>query len=177
MSFPTPIPDGCGTASAAAPHVLRALARLGAAVAVAIATPWAAQAQAQPEGGLYIAGYGFSFVQAAQQGLAQNPAGRRFFVLALPPNTEALTRRASRQQATTRERAVARGGVLLVCQRDVDSGAVRAADLVPGVVAVRGFPPPGSADIPPGERYFPGEDGSRLPQSNTALRRLRSTCS
>ncbi len=156
------------------PPLRRTLARLGAVIAIAGALPAAARAQA--EGGVYIAGYGFGFTQAAQQALAKNPPGQRFFLLALPPNTEALTRRAPRSAATARERVVARGGVLLVCQRDLDSGAVRAADLVPGVVAVRGFPPPGAADIPPGQRYFPGEDGSRLPQSNTGLRRLRSTC-
>jgi hypothetical protein len=156
------------------PALAARLGGLGAAIAIAGA--WPAYAQA-PEGGLYIAGYGFGFVQAAQQAMAQNPPGRRFFVLALPPNTEALTPRAPRSTAAVRDRAVARGGVLLVCQRDLDRGAVRAADLVPGVVAVRGFPPPGGADLAPGERLFPGEDGSRLPQSNTALRRARSTCS
>jgi hypothetical protein len=158
------------------PALAARLGRVAAAVAIACALPWTARAQA-PEGGLYIAGYGFGFVQAAQQAMAQNPPGRRFFVLALPPNTDALTPRAPRSTLAVRDRAVARGGVLLVCQRDIDSGAVRVADLVPGVVAVRGFPPPGAPDIPPGARYFPGEDGSRLPQSNTALRRLRSTCS
>ena len=42
----------------------------------------AAAAAAQPaQGGLYIAGDGFSFETAAQRGLAQNPGGRRFFLL------------------------------------------------------------------------------------------------
>jgi hypothetical protein len=42
---------------------------------------------------------------------------------------------------------------------------------------LRGFPPPGSNALPPGERYFRGEDRSTLPADNEALRRLRSTCS
>lgn len=172
---PGRMPEGEARRFPGARPALRTAARLAAAVATVCALPWAAQAQS--EGGLYIAGYGFSFANASRQAVAQNPQGRRFFLLALPPNTVALTRRANRSDAAARDRAVAHGAVLLVCQRDVDSGAVRAADLVPGVVVVRGFPPPGGADIPPGERFFPGEDGSRLPQSNTALRRLRSTCS
>lgn len=177
MKRSTPAPTR-STPTDAAPRrrpLARTALRLAAAIAVACALPWPARAQS--EGGLYIAGYGFSFANASRQAVAQNPQGQRFFVLALPPNTVALTRRAKRSDVAARDRVVARGGVLLVCQRDVDSGAVRAADLVPGVVVVRGFPPPGGADIPPGERFFPGEDGSRLPQSNTTLRRLRSTCS
>jgi hypothetical protein len=43
---------------------------------------------------------------------------------------------------------------------------------------VRGWPPSGSsATLPPGERYFQGENPAVLPASNEALRRLRSTCS
>jgi len=149
--------------------------RLGAAVLLACLLPLAAAAQ--DEGGLYIAGYGFSFEQAANRGLAQNPKGQPFFVLALPPNTEALMKSAPKSAAAVRDRVVASRGVLLVCKRDIDSGSIDAAKLVPGVVAVRGFPPPGSNAIPHGERYFPDEDRSNLPQANEALRRLRSTCS
>ena len=149
--------------------------RLGVAVLFACLLPLAAAAQ--DEGGLYIAGYGFSFEQAANRGLAQNPKGQPFFVLALPPNTEALMKSAPKTAAAVRDRVVASRGVLLVCQRDIDSGTIDAAKLVPGVVAVRGFPPPGSNAIPHGERYFPDEDRANLPQANEALRRLRSTCS
>lgn len=149
--------------------------RLAAAALIGLALPCAAFAQ--DEGGLYIAGSGFSFEQAANRGLAQNPNGRRFFLLALPPNTKALTKAASKSAAALRDRVTSQGGVILVCQRDVDSGAIDPANLVPGVVAVRGFPPPGSNAIPPGERYFPGENPANLPRSNEALRRLRSSCS
>jgi hypothetical protein len=133
---------------------------------------------AQSEGGLYIAGdAGFKFQQAAERGLAQNPGGRRFFVLAVPPQTSALKKSAPAPLAALRDRVIAGNGVLFVCQRDIDKGRIDPAELVPGVVAVRGFPPPGSNAIPPGERYFPDEDRSRLPASNEALRRLRATCS
>jgi hypothetical protein len=133
---------------------------------------------AQSEGGLYIAGgAGFTFQQAADQGLAQNPGGQRFFLLSLPPETQALTKTAQGPLAAVRDRVVAANGVLLVCKRDVDSGKVNAATLVPGVVAVRGFPPPGSKALPDGERYFPGENPANLPASNESLRRLRVTCS
>jgi hypothetical protein len=132
---------------------------------------------AQSEGDLYIAGYRFSFERAAEQGLERNPAGQRFFVLALPPNDVALTAAATPAAAALRERVFAAGGVLMVCQRDIDSGSIDSAALVPGVVAVRGFPPRGSDAIPRGERYYPDEDRSVLPQDNRSLERLRNTCS
>ena len=150
-----------------------ALAVAGAAM-LAAALPRAALAQA--EGGLYIAGYRHNFERAAEQGLARNPAGQRFFVLALPPNTVALTAAATPSAAAVRERVVAAGGLLLVCQRDIDDGKVDAAALVPGVFAVRGFPPRGSNAIPRGERYYPDEDRTRLPQDNRSLKRLRKAC-
>jgi hypothetical protein len=135
-------------------------------------------AMAQSEGGLYIAGdAGFKFQQAAERGLAQNPGGRRFFVLSVPPQTSALKKSAPGQLARLRDRVIAGNGVLLVCQRDIDKGRIDPAELVPGVVAVRGWPEPGSNEIPPGKRYFADEDTSRLPAANEALRRLRSTCS
>lgn len=150
------------------------LVGLGAAVLLAFALP--STALAQDEGGLYIAGYRFNFERAAEQGLSRNPAGQRFFVLALPPNTVALTKAAPPSAVAVRDRVVANGGVLYVCQRDIDNGSVDAASLVPGVVAVRGFPPRGSNAIPRGERYFPDEDRSTLPRNNRTLKRLRSTC-
>ena len=152
-----------------------ALVALGAAALLACALPHPALAQA--EGGLYIAGYRFSFERAAEQGLERNPAGQRFFVLALPPNTVALTTAATTSAAAVRERVVAAGGLLLVCQRDIDNGKVNATALVPGVLAVRGFPPRGSNAIPRGERYYPDEDRTRLPQDNRALKKLRKACS
>lgn len=154
---------------------LHAAVALGVASLIACVLP--RTARAQDEGGVYIAGYRFSFERAAEQGLARNPAGQRFFVLALPPNTAALTTAATPSAAAVRERVAAAGGVLMVCQRDIDNGKVDAATLVPGVVAVRGFPPRGSNAIPRGERYFPDEDRTRLPQDNRALKRLRKACS
>ena len=135
----------------------------------------AASAFAQTEGGLYIAGSGFTFQQAAERAMAQNPGGQRFFLLSIPPETTALTTNAA--GAALRDRVVAANGVLLVCQRDLDSGKIAAGTLAPGVVAVRGFPPAGSTALPPGERYFKDENPANLPESNEALRRLRSTCS
>jgi hypothetical protein len=155
------------------PHASTALAVLVAALACAL--PHAARAQA--EGGLYIADSAFSFDQAARRGLAQNARGTRFFVLALPPRTAALTTAAPGATAALRDQVIAQGGVLLVCQRDIDKGVIGAATLAPGVVAVRGFPPAGSNALPLGERYFPDENRAVLPAGNEALRRLRSSCS
>lgn len=151
------------------------IARLVAAAWMASAA--AGTALAQEEGGLYIAESGFSFEQAANRALAQNPKGQRFFVLALPPNSAALTKAAPKSAAAVRQRVTAAGGVLLVCQRDIDNRSIDAATLVPGVVPVRGFPPAGSNALPHGERYFPGENPDNLPRGNEALRRLRSACS
>ncbi len=151
--------------------------RRGLAAAALFACVLAPAAGARNEGGLYIAERGFSFQQAAERGLAQNPRNARFFVLALPPNTSALLTTAPRSAAALRDRVTAGGGVLLVCQRDIDNGSVDASRLVAAVVAVRGFPPAGSNALPPGERYLPGENPDNLPRSPETLRRLRATCS
>lgn len=144
-------------------------------VAAALAAA-ALRAPAASEGGLYIAGAGFTFQQAVQQALGTNPAGQRFFVLAIPPETRALMTNATGQLAAARDRAVAAGGVLYVCQRDIDSGKVAAASLAPGVIAVRGWPRVRTDALPLGARYFKDEDPANLPASNNALRQLRSTC-
>jgi len=162
----------------ARPHTHHARRSHLIAVAAAIcAAGMAAPVSAQSEGGLYIAGYGFSFQEVVDRAIAQNPGGQRFFLLSLPPETQALTTSAAGPLAAARDRVIAANGVLLVCQRDLDSGRINAAALAPRVVAVRGWPPAGSPALPPGERYFKGENTSDLPASNEALRRLRSTCS
>ena len=146
-----------------------------AAAVYAAGTP--APASAQAEGGLYIAGYGFSFEEVADRAIAQNPDGQRFFLLSLLPEANALTATAARSLVAARDRVLAANGVLLVCQRDIDDGLINAASLAPRVVAVRGWPPAGSPELPLGERYIKGENPANLPASNLALRRLRSTCS
>ena len=138
--------------------------------------PAAAERNARPEGGLYIAGDGFSFQVAAQRAIRQNPFGQRFFLLSLPPETAALTTAADRQQTRLRKQVLAAGGVLLVCQRDIDLRRIDPAVLAPEVVAVRGFPPLGSGLLPDDRRYFDDEDRNHLPAANEALRTLRSTC-
>ena len=147
---------------------------LVAAALVAAAGTAVAQAG---EGGLYIAGDGFSFDAAAQRALAQNPGGRRFFLLTLPPEAPALRRNALPAQARLRDRVVAGNGVLLVCQRDLDNGRIATAGLADGVVPVRGWPGGGESAMPPGQRHHADENPALLPESNDALRRLRSTCS
>jgi hypothetical protein len=145
-------------------------------LAAAICAATAASAHAQTEGGLYIAGTGFTFQQAATDALRKNPKGQRFFLLAVPPQTKALMVNAPRKLAAMRDRVVAANGMLYVCQRDIDNRKIDAAKLVPGVVAVRGWPSARSDALPNGARYFEDEDPSKLPASNNALRALRSTC-
>lgn len=132
---------------------------------------------AQPEGGLYVAGDGFSFQVAAQRALSKNPRGARFFLLVLPPQTAALRTSMTGRSAVLRQKVVASNGLLLVCQRDIDAGRVDAAELVQGVVAVRGWPQQGRDKLPPGQRYFEHEVPDQLPSANAALRKLRSICS
>lgn len=129
------------------------------------------------QGGLYIAGDGFSFQTAAERALAQNPRGQRFFVLVLPPQARALGSNATPAQRRLRERVQAANGLLMVCQRDLDNGRIATAGLVEGVVPVRGWPAGGNGSLPAGQRYFADEDPAQLPVANEALRRLRSTCS
>jgi hypothetical protein len=145
------------------------------AAVLAVATCPAASAQS--EGGLYVAGAGFSFQVAAERATSQNPGGRRFFVLVLPSEAAALDASAGPSLLSLRERVTAANGILLVCQRDLDNGRIDAARLADGIVPVRGWPKPGADDIPAGQRYFPNEDRSTLPAANEALRRLRSNCS
>ena len=150
---------------------------LRACLAALLTVASASAASAPSEGGLYVAGAGFSFQVAAERAMSQNPGGRRFFLLTLPPEAATLGAAASPVQRRLRERVLAANGVLLVCQRDLDNGRIDAARLVSGVVPVRGWPSPGSNELPAGQRYFPNEDPSRLPAANEALRQLRSTCS
>jgi hypothetical protein len=138
--------------------------------------PAAVERDARPEGGLYIAGDGFSFQAAAQRAMRQNPFGQRFFLLSLPPEAAALTTAADRPQTRLRKQVLAAGGVLLVCQRDIDQRRIDATLLVREVVPVRGFPPLGSGLLPDDRRYFADEDRNHLPAANEALRTLRSTC-
>jgi hypothetical protein len=155
------------------PTVRSSLSSAFGAVAAVICTSAAA---AQSEGGLYIAGAGFSFQVTAETAMSQNAGGRRFFLLSLPPETAALSATATATLATLRKRIAAANGVLLVCQRDIDNGRIRAAGLVPGVVAVRGWPRPGNNELPDGQRYFTHENPANLPAADEALRQLRSTC-
>jgi hypothetical protein len=151
--------------------------KLVAFVAAICAAAIAAPASARPEGGLYVAGYGFSFQEVARRAIAHNSGGQRFFLLALPEEANALKAKAARPLVVARDQVTAANGVLLVCQRDIDEGRIDPTGLVPRVVAVRGWPSPGSPAMPSGERYFKGEDPASLPASDTALRRLRSACS
>jgi hypothetical protein len=134
-------------------------------------------ASAQSDGGLYIAGAGFSFQTAAERALSQNAGPNRFFLLALPGDAAALSITAPPGMVALRDRVVAANGVLLICQRDIANGSINPANLAPGVVPVRGWPPAGRNELPDGQRYFRGENPANLPAADEALRRLRSACS
>lgn len=137
----------------------------------------ATAAGAQASGGLYVAGGNFDFTQAVERALSQNPTPSKFFVLATGDAVRGLSVVAPPELVEVRNRGSARGAVYLVCRRDIDREVIRLTDLVSGVVPVRGWPPPGSNDLPEGTNYYRGEEPSNLPGSNELLRRLRSTCS
>lgn len=129
------------------------------------------------DGGLYVAGGGSDFKSAVERALAQNPTPGRFFVLAVGPGVRGLSVVAPPELVEVRANALSRGAVFLVCQRDIDKQNFTLLELVPGVIAVRGWPPPGSTALPPGALLYPGEDPDNLPAAADALRRLRATCS
>ncbi len=137
----------------------------------------ATAAGAQGGGGLYVAGGNFDFTQAVERALAQHPTPSRFFVLATGDSVRGLSVVAPPELVEVRNRGSARGAVYLVCRRDIEREAFTLNDLVSGVVPVKGWPPPGSNELPEGTSYYRGEDASMLPGSNELLRRLRSTCS
>ena len=140
----------------------------------AIATAAGAQASS---GGLYVAGGSFDFTQAVERALAQNPTPSKFFVLATGDAVRGLSVVAPPELVEVRNRGSARGAVYLVCRRDIEREIFQLDDLVSGVVAVKGWPPPGSNELPEGTNFYRDEDASMLPGSNDLLRRLRSTCS
>jgi hypothetical protein len=135
-------------------------------------------AAAQGAGGLYVADGQFGFSAAVGQALADNPVPGRFFVLAVPPATQALLATGSTSgDAGLRERALASGAQFLVCRRDVQSGSVVPAALVPGGAVAWGWPQGPDAPAPDPNNLFPGESASQFPASMELLRRIRSTCS
>jgi hypothetical protein len=137
----------------------------------------ATAAGAQSGGGLYVAGDNFDFTQAVERALAQHPTPSKFFVLATGDSVRGLSVVAPPELVEVRNRGAARGAVYLVCRRDIEREVFSLNELVSGVVAVRGWPPPGSNELPEGTNYYRGEDSSMLPSSVELLRRLRSTCS
>jgi hypothetical protein len=137
----------------------------------------ASAASAQGSDGLYIAGGNFSFTQAVERALAQHPTPSKFFVLTTGDSVRGLSVVAPPELVEVRNRGAARGAVYLVCRRDIEREVFGLNELVSGVVAVRGWPPPGSNELPEGTNYYRGEDASMLPSSTELLRRLRSTCS
>jgi hypothetical protein len=128
-------------------------------------------------GGLHISGTNFTFSEAVERGVAMNPKSTRFFVLAVGDAVRGLSVVAPPELVEIRNRGAAAGAQYLVCQRDIERGDFSLLDLVPGVVPVRGFPPPGSNELPVAEKYYADEDPANLPESTELLRRLRATCS
>ncbi|MBA2411327.1 MAG: hypothetical protein H0V63_00675 [Burkholderiaceae bacterium] len=145
--------------------------------AILLSCAIASAAGAQGSGELYIAGANFDFAQAVERAVAQHPASSKFFVLATGDAVRGLSVVASPELVEARGVGAARGAVYLVCRRDIERELFRLTDLVSGVVAVRGWPPAGSSELPSGSNYYPGEDPATLPKSTELLRRLRSTCS
>ncbi len=136
-----------------------------------------ATASAQSEGGLYIAGGNFDFTQAIDRAVAQHPTPSKFFVLTVGDAVRALSVLAPPELVEARNLGAKHGAVYLVCRRDVERELFRMSELISTVVAVRGWPPPGSDELPPGKNYYPSEDPANLPKSTELLRRLRATCS
>jgi hypothetical protein len=146
-------------------------------LSVVVLTAASAQPTEPPAGGnLYVAGNGFDFASTAERAAAQNP-NTRFFLLVIGDAVRYLSLTAPPELVEVRNRVARTKVQFLVCQRTLDEGTWKLTDFVPGTVAVRGWPPPGSAALPQGSNYYRGEDPATLPWSTETLRRLRSTCS
>jgi hypothetical protein len=137
----------------------------------------ATAAGAQGSGGLYVAGANFDFTQAVERALAQHPTPSKFFVPATGDSVRGLSVVASPELVEVRNRGAARGRGLLGVPARYRARSLQHERAGTGVVAVRGWPPPGSNELPEGTNYYRGEDPSTLPSSSELLRRLRSTCS
>ncbi len=150
---------------------------LVALLSLLVACPALAQ-PTEPEAGgnLYVAGNGFDFPSTSERAAAQNPT-TRFFLLVVGDAIRYLSLTAPPELVEVRNRVARTRVQFLVCQRSLDDGQWKLSDLVPGTVAVRGWPPAGSNALPSGSNYYPGEDPATLPWSMETLRRLRSTCS
>ena len=142
----------------------------------AFAAASAQSSEPQAGGSLYVAGNGFDFPTTADRAAAQNP-NTRFFLLVVGDAVRYLSLTAPPELVEVRNRVARTRVQFLVCQRSLDEGQWKLSDLVPGTVAVRGWPPPGSNALPEGSNYYRGEDPADLPWSTETLRRLRSTCS
>ena len=118
----------------------------------------AAAAPAQSEGGLYTAGEGFSFEVAAERAMAQNPGGRRFFLLSLPPETAAL---GGSSGARAARRCASVSCPPTACCWCASVTSTTAGSMRPPRRAwwrCEVGRAPGSNELPDGQRYFADED-------------------
>ena len=119
---------------------------------------------------LFIAGDGFSLKEAFADARKQRSAvdSPNFQVLVVEPEVKRLVRGGATQRSITQIRAARRSGaVVSVCQKDLTSLRLKAADLMPGVQTVRGFT---------GSQDGTVEAGDQL-SMHTSARRIKSICS
>ena len=82
---------------------------------------------------------GFSLEKAVSDGLRENPGGN-FAVLVLGPEIPRLGLHGiTSESSAILTRAFNGGGVMYLCERDMKRLNLNTADLVPGVLVVRGF--------------------------------------
>ena len=95
------------------------------------------------------------------------PRRAAVFLLTLPSQAASRRVNATPAQGRLREHVITSNGVLLVCQRDLNNRRLNAAQLVPQVVPVRGWPPKGSSELAARRALLPG----RGPNQPTGLQR------
>lgn len=99
-------------------------------------------AQAVVIGGGYIAGSGFSLAQAIADAKREHPAGssQGFWIVVMGAELGSLARNtASADLLADLTSLQQRGGVVFVCERDLNAAGLTAQDLIPGVQVVRGW--------------------------------------
>jgi len=107
---------------------------------------------------LFIAGDGFTLEQAladaAAQRTAQDPPGYKILVTG-DEVRRLVTARATPDVTDLVRKARESGAAVLVCGKDLKALGLGPADLLPGVVAVRGYIPYDSSKIEDWERKLP----------------------
>lgn len=127
------------------------------------------------EGGVYVAGQGFTLEQAISQALAENASGakRRFWIVVSGRDAARLASADADSGLRDSVKHVrAQGGIVYVCESDMRAQGIAPTKLMPEVVPVQGF---GGAPTESGSPLPPQID-TPLPQDLRHARLILKAC-